>query len=409
MIPPSARPTDESAFHCAICMELLYKPCVNTCGHTFCFWCMHQSMNSLDGSHACPLCRASFAHFPAVCMPLHAYLAWSFPKMMEEREEEVKRLERDEYHANSPALNCMKSESGSVDGGFDIYEAFQCVDCHALAAPSAVMTCGHVMCCSSEEKGTKRRVNTCPVDGCVGKMRGMKGDSACALIDTILCNHLTEVEYGAATSISAQCQGLDRSDNVASANAVDTSHNSTAKGVTFVANESAIFTRLASEKGKCLNGMIAVIDSFCTSTQRYHVKLDHDRDDAPKQFTVKSENLMKIVHIGVGCDVCGIVPMSGRRYKCQDCPEDIGFDICEECYDSGVHKRSNVGDGAPSALIGRFNQQHHPDHTMNEVKWDGKARNAMNFIQMLRGLHPELALSEILGMLEMHSGDGEDR
>lgn len=23
---------------CPICLELLYKPCVNTCGHVFCFW-----------------------------------------------------------------------------------------------------------------------------------------------------------------------------------------------------------------------------------------------------------------------------------------------------------------------------------------------------------------------------------
>jgi hypothetical protein len=29
---------DAADFNCAICLELLYKPCVNHCGHTFCFW-----------------------------------------------------------------------------------------------------------------------------------------------------------------------------------------------------------------------------------------------------------------------------------------------------------------------------------------------------------------------------------
>lgn len=33
---------DVDEYACPICMDTLYKPCVNACGHTFCFWCMHQ-------------------------------------------------------------------------------------------------------------------------------------------------------------------------------------------------------------------------------------------------------------------------------------------------------------------------------------------------------------------------------
>ncbi|CAE8616888.1 unnamed protein product [Polarella glacialis] len=42
-------------FKCAICRELLHKPCIASCGHPFCFWCLHQAMSPVAPS-ACPLC-----------------------------------------------------------------------------------------------------------------------------------------------------------------------------------------------------------------------------------------------------------------------------------------------------------------------------------------------------------------
>ena len=51
---------------CPICHEHLHKPCVNECGHTFCFWCLHQAMDGI-GRSACPLCRSPFLHLPAPC------------------------------------------------------------------------------------------------------------------------------------------------------------------------------------------------------------------------------------------------------------------------------------------------------------------------------------------------------
>lgn len=43
-------------------------------------------------------------------------------------------------------------------------------------------------------------------------------------------------------------------------------------------------------------------------------------------------------------------PIIGKRYKCLDCKEAVGFDLCENCYDTR------------SKLPGRFNQQHTPEH-----------------------------------------------
>ena len=49
-------------------------------------------------------------------------------------------------------------------------------------------------------------------------------------------------------------------------------------------------------------------------------------------------------------------PIIGERYKCIDCLEQIGFDLCEGCYNSS------------SKLPGRFNQQHKPDHKFKVVQ-----------------------------------------
>ena len=49
-------------------------------------------------------------------------------------------------------------------------------------------------------------------------------------------------------------------------------------------------------------------------------------------------------------------PIIGDRYRCKDCVEKIGFDLCGNCYNT------------PSKLPGRFNQQHTPEHTFELVK-----------------------------------------
>lgn len=43
-------------------------------------------------------------------------------------------------------------------------------------------------------------------------------------------------------------------------------------------------------------------------------------------------------------------PIIGDRYRCQDCSEKIGFDLCSDCYNTN------------SKLPGRFNQQHTAEH-----------------------------------------------
>ena len=64
-----------------------------------------------------------------------------------------------------------------------------------------------------------------------------------------------------------------------------------------------------------------------------------------------SQNRMHEDACRVGCDSCGLYPIKGNRYSCQDCPDRVGFDLCGKCYDRGLH------------ITGRFNQQHTPGVT----------------------------------------------
>lgn len=49
-------------------------------------------------------------------------------------------------------------------------------------------------------------------------------------------------------------------------------------------------------------------------------------------------------------------PIVGDRYRCKDCKEASGFDLCRDCYITR------------SKLPGRFNQQHTPEHRLELVE-----------------------------------------
>ena len=126
----------------------------------------------LSMSH-CPLCRAVFKHFAAVCEPLAAYIQTQFPVDAAAREEQIAKLERDEWHAEAPRLR-LPNDAGTPT-------SFSCVGCQNVAAPPAVLPCGHVVC--ARPAGWLM----CPVAGCVGVTQENNGVLAvCGIVDTIL-------------------------------------------------------------------------------------------------------------------------------------------------------------------------------------------------------------------------------
>ncbi|CAI5480308.1 unnamed protein product [Closterium sp. Yama58-4] len=88
------------------------------------------------------------------------------------------------------------------------------------------------------------------------------------------------------------------------------------------------------------------------------------------------------IHISVGCDGCGAFPIVGARYRCLDCPERVGFDLCAACY------------SCPPPVVGRFNQRHVSTHRMVEVR----QRDGM-WHRIFESVHPEL-MARLMASIE---------
>jgi len=105
------------------------------------------------------------------------------------------------------------------------------------------------------------------------------------------------------------------------------------------------------------------------------------RDKFPKEYSQRASELAKAgimtkkreskpldfdpqsyIHMGLGCDGCGIWPIRGRAWTSTQCPESVGFHLCEDCYTYGYNKR---------VITGRFNQSHMPNHKMVPVVESG--------------------------------------
>ncbi|KAJ6815032.1 E3 ubiquitin-protein ligase PRT1-like isoform X1 [Iris pallida] len=325
--PPSVTENGplEEPFQCCVCLDLLHKPIVLACGHISCFWCVHKAMHDLQTSN-CPICRHPYNHFPSICQLLHNLLLKMEPVAYKRREHEVLEEERrleifsrqfgdsvipgsvpSEDNAGSveeleSSVNNLK-DSGSVgaeesilpDNSFGDEMCRQvsvndvlCGLCGKLLYKPAVLNCGHVYC------------EPCLV----------------GLGDTPLkCPDCESSHPGGFPNV---CLDLDHF-------LEEQFHEEYAKRKDIVELQ-----RVQSHPG----------DSSSSALQE---KKDSKRSDS------KDDDLRNI-HVGVGCDSCGMYPLRGKRYKCKDCKEAIGFDLCEACYNT------------TSKLPGRFNQQHTPEH-----------------------------------------------
>ncbi|KAF8119049.1 hypothetical protein N665_0001s0105 [Sinapis alba] len=312
-------------FLCCVCLELLYKPIVLSCGHLSCFWCVHKSMNELRESH-CPICRDPYVHFPAVCQKLHFLLKKIYPLAHHKREEQVLKEEQ-ELDCFSPQIDEPKAKEESACSGGDEGKVEECsneeckdakainVDennkvikqisrddllcsaCKELLVRPVVLNCGHVYCegCVVDmyQESEKIKCQECHISD----PRGFP--KVCLVLEQLLEENFPE-EYN-----SRRRSGIQKSLPHTSKGNIQSSH----------------------KEGPSLSGA--------------------NNNDLPWWANPASN-----VHIGAGCDCCGVYPIIGERYRCKDCKEEIGYDLCKDCYEN------------PSKVPGRFNQQHTPDHRL---------------------------------------------
>jgi len=312
---PGANDLDDPQFMCCVCLDLLYKPVVISCGHMSCFWCVHKAMHIFRESK-CAVCRQPYKHFPSICQLMHHLILKLEPADYKRREKEVLEEEK-RIETYSPQiiefLNSKNNEVGnngenrnedsktrppqeaSLNGSIvDVHskkiklEDVSCPLCKEMLYQPAVLNCGHVYCvsclpCLNEEA---LKCHVC------GSLHPGDFPNVCLDLD-----HFLE-EY-------------------------------------FPAEYESRGQKAQSKKGEWNREG----SSSGASSAKRSSKAHRDED-------------ISNIHIGIGCDSCGAYPIRGKRYKCKDCTELIGFDLCETCYNSS------------SKLPGRFNQQHTPDHRM---------------------------------------------
>ncbi|XP_062148287.1 E3 ubiquitin-protein ligase PRT1 isoform X3 [Alnus glutinosa] len=365
-------------FFCCVCLDLLYKPIVLSCGHISCFWCVHYSMDGMHES-CCPLCRHPYYHFPTICQMLHFLLLKMYPVAYKRREnntleEEMKKgvfspqfnaqacvhwgdpasfstmdfesntslvpssTRKGEPHTNLELLlpDSLFQDCGACtlieisDGNSDVIGNVAieeknckpvsvadvlCSACKQLLFRPVVLNCGHVYCesCVIIPAGEMLKCHVCQT------LHPKGFPKVCLVLD-----HFLEEQFPKE----------------------------------YVLRRDAVQLKQVDFELKSMR--------ICSSS----TKVGKQGDNLLRSDTLPN------THFGVGCDSCGILPIIGDRYKCKDCTEQIGFDLCGDCYNT------------QSKLPGRFNQQHTPEHKFELVR--------SNFSNMFRLVAVEFEENSLL-------------
>ncbi|WCJ38088.1 E3 ubiquitin-protein ligase PRT1 [Euphorbia peplus] len=331
------------SFICSICLDLLYKPIVLSCGHVSCFWCVHKSMNSIYESH-CPICRHPYYHFPTISPTLHFLLKKLYPIAYKTREEQILEEEKkmgyfspqfdpnahgshahkeDELHdhlhptstiSNSNSLS-KPCSTGNEESNGSCKELsltdVECTSCKQLLFRPVFLNCGHGYC---------ETCISCPVDEML-KCQVCQSSHPTGLPKICLeLDQFLEKQFPRDYALRREAVEQLKQVQIKNENSIE---NNTLKNST--ENSSA-------ENGTSCSAKATSKKGFCFSSAT-------DEEFSPSK-----------IHFGVGCDYCGMYPIIGDRYKCEDCFEKIGFDLCGGCYNTN------------SKRPGRFNQQHTPEH-----------------------------------------------
>ncbi|CDP03867.1 unnamed protein product [Coffea canephora] len=375
------------SFICCICLELLYKPVVLACGHISCFWCVHKSMSGLRESH-CPLCRHPYHHFPTICQMLHFLLFKMYPVAYQRREIQIREYEK-EQDCFSPQFNgpvrvpqteqelnhtdsSQRSEISSLDlskdpscsGNSKVMFNMEQPESGLIDQENLKMAVGDIEATSSiVDRGDKLHQ---------GIANGTRQPIS---VDDVLCTLCYQLLYrpvvlNCGHAYCESCIVTQTNETVKCQKCESRHRGQTPK----VCLEFDNFLEEQFPADYALRSIIQLKQS-CSQRESLSTCSSEPAKENSDLLTSSGENAFSWwgdhkVHIGAGCDSCGIYPIIGDRYRCKDCTELIGYDLCGDCY------------GTCSKLPGRFNQQHTPEHKF-EVMRPNSMRNIM--LRVLRG------------------------
>lgn len=337
------------SFICCVCRDLLYKPIVLSCGHISCFWCVHHSMSGLCESR-CPTCRHPYIHFPTICQMLHFLLLKMYPVAYKRRENQILEEEM-EQDAFSPQLNAQDTFSTMVFESNSSSDPSSTRKGEAYAYTDVLMSDSQV-----QDDGIGTLVEISDGNSVVNRNISVE-EKYCKQVSVadVLCLECKQLLF---RPVVLNC-GHVYCESCVIVPAVEmlkclvcqTSHP---RGFPKVCLELDHFLEEQFPKEYMLRRdatLLKLVDvenkhpTICsTGTAKQGENLPHWSDPHSR------------VHTKCGCDSCGIYPIIGDRYRCKDCKEIIGFDLCGDCYNT------------QSKLPGRFNQQHTPEHKFELIR-----------------------------------------
>ncbi|KAF4370266.1 hypothetical protein G4B88_012950 [Cannabis sativa] len=345
------------SFICCVCL-LFSSEGFDTCGHVSCFWCVHQSMDIFRESH-CPICRNPYAHFPNICHLLHRLLQKMYPLAYKKREwqtlEEEKKMgyfspQFDDnacYNSANQGLYCIENSAceescpniKQLDSGYQVQHGgdfkqvtgtvqdTSCGDIKQLESRSQVQD----QCLIIPEKDPDENCKTAGTETAnemnIPKEQH-KGNFKQITMEDVLCAGCKQLLF---RPMVLNC-GHETSDKMNRCQVCQSLHP---KGLLNVCLELNQFLEQCFPK------------EYAFRRDSAQLKKINFKD--PSMIPNSKEGSKKARN-GQWWRDPHMYPIIGERYRCKDCVEKIGFDLCSGCYNT------------TSKLPGRFNQQHTPDH-----------------------------------------------
>ncbi|XP_020232528.1 E3 ubiquitin-protein ligase PRT1 [Cajanus cajan] len=346
------------SFNCCVCLDLLYKPIVLSCGHICCFWCVYNSMNCLRESQ-CPVCRNQYYHFPTVCQMLHFLLLKIYTVAYKRRENQTLE-EENKSGFYSPQFDPDTCESQAKFGHSGIPSSSSITNLTSNSCNVGTSECveqsgptahegdeGTVYSDGKPDIRTPAKEKKIPQEELSPQQKLSVADVMCTMCKQLLF-HPVVLNCG---HVYCQACVMNIDDEMLRCQVCQSPHP---RGFPKVCLELDHFLeeQFPEEYGQRRDAFeqrqIKVKPEIPSSGS-----LDNGNKGGSIDWWTDPDSK---VHIGVGCDFCGMFPIIGDRYRCIDCKEKMGFDLCGDCY------------ATRSKLPGRFNQQHTSEHKFKLVE-----------------------------------------